>query len=137
MSRAFGFSQLGTAAAEKADANLGANIVSVMQAGAFFGALFAYPLADKFGRKPGLLVAAFCALIGGLMQAVASGNLDVLYVGRVIEGLGLGAATMLTPVYISENAPSGHTRHVNSHIPVHGSHWLDVGVLDQLWRLAE
>ena len=102
MSRAFGFSQLPTAAAEKADANLGANIVSVMQAGAFFGALFAYPLADKFGRKPGLLVAALCALVGGLMQAAASGKLAVLYVGRVIEGLGLGAATMLTPVYISE-----------------------------------
>lgn len=45
--RAFGFSQLGTAAGDKADANLGANIVSVMQAGAFFGALFAYPVADK------------------------------------------------------------------------------------------
>ena len=36
------------------------------------------------------------------MQAAASGNLPCLYVGRVIEGLGLGAATMLTPVYISE-----------------------------------
>lgn len=36
------------------------------------------------------------------MQAASSGHLAVLYVGRVIEGLGLGAATMLTPVYISE-----------------------------------
>ena len=36
------------------------------------------------------------------MQAAATGNLSVLYVGRVIEGLGLGAATMLTPVYIAE-----------------------------------
>ena len=36
------------------------------------------------------------------MQAVASGHVSVLYVGRVIEGLGLGAVTMLTPVYISE-----------------------------------
>ena len=45
--KAFGFSQLSTAQAEKADANLSADIVSVMQAGAFFGALFAYPVADK------------------------------------------------------------------------------------------
>jgi MFS family permease len=97
---AFGFSQLSTAAAEKADANLSANIVSVMQAGAFFGALFAYPIADKsvmsiillgesnlltvsirFGRKPSLLIAALFALVGGLMQAAASGNLPCLYVG--------------------------------------------------------
>ena len=39
------------------------------------------------------------------MQAASSGNLPCLYIGRFIEGLGLGAATMLTPTYISENAP--------------------------------
>lgn len=76
-----------------------------MQAGAFAGALAANPLSDKYGRKPGLLVAAFFAALGGLMQAASSGNLGALYAGRFIEGLGLGAATMLTPTYISENAP--------------------------------
>ncbi len=45
--KAFGFSQLSTDQAKKADANLSADIVSVMQAGAFFGALFAYPVADR------------------------------------------------------------------------------------------
>ncbi|KAL9077908.1 MAG: hypothetical protein Q9157_003175 [Trypethelium eluteriae] len=97
---------LGDAKAVKlADANLSANIVSVMQAGAFAGALAANPIADKWGRKPGLLVAAVLAGIGGMMQAASSGNLGALYTGRLIEGLGLGAATMLTPTYISENAP--------------------------------
>jgi MFS family permease len=76
-----------------------------MQAGAFAGALLANPIADKWGRKPGLLVAAFFAAIGGMMQAAFEGKLAVLYVGRFIEGLGLGGATMLTPTYISENAP--------------------------------
>ncbi|EMC90847.1 hypothetical protein BAUCODRAFT_127531 [Baudoinia panamericana UAMH 10762] len=84
---------------------LSANIVSVMQAGAFAGALLANPIADRYGRKPGLLTAATFAAIGGLMQAASSGSLGALYAGRVIEGLGLGAATMLTPTYISENAP--------------------------------
>ncbi|KAI9659319.1 MAG: hypothetical protein M1821_001577 [Bathelium mastoideum] len=103
---AFGYSKLGSKTAIKlADANLSANIVSVMQAGAFAGALLAFPIADKYGRKPGLLTAAFFAAIGGLMQAASSGNLGCLYAGRFIEGLGLGAATMLTPTYISENAP--------------------------------
>ena len=78
-----------------------------MQAGAFFGALFAYPLADKYGRKPGLLGAAVLAGLGGLLQAAAFGHLEAMYVGRTIEGLGLGAATMLTPTYIAENAPRG------------------------------
>ncbi|KAK5163353.1 uncharacterized protein LTR77_010726 [Saxophila tyrrhenica] len=102
---AFGFSDLGTDAAENANANLSANIVSVMQAGAFFGALLAYPIADKLGRKPGLLIAATLAFIGGLLQVVSFGHLEPLYVGRTVEGLGLGAATMLTPTYISENSP--------------------------------
>lgn len=30
---------------------------------------------------------------------------DALYVGRFIAGLGVGAASMLTPLYVSENAP--------------------------------
>lgn len=76
-----------------------------MQAGAFFGALLAYPIADKYGRKPGLLGAAVLAGLGGVMQAASSGHLEAMYVGRTIEGLGLGAATMLTPTYLAENSP--------------------------------
>jgi MFS family permease len=30
---------------------------------------------------------------------------DALYVGRLIAGIGVGAASMLTPLYVSENAP--------------------------------
>ena len=65
-----------------AAANLSANIVSVMQAGAFAGALIAFPISDAIGRKKGLLIAAFFAAIGGLMQAAASGKIACLYVGR-------------------------------------------------------
>ena len=85
--------------------NLSANIVSVMQAGAFAGALIANPVSDKLGRRPGLLIAAAFAGVGAILQAASSGQLACMYVGRFVEGLGLGAATMLTPTYISENAP--------------------------------
>jgi len=39
------------------------------------------------------------------MQAAASGQLSVMYIGRFISGVGVGAASMLVPLYISENAP--------------------------------
>jgi MFS family permease len=37
--------------------------------------------------------------------STSSGNLAVMYVGRFIAGLGVGAASMLTPLYVSECAP--------------------------------
>ena len=63
-------------------ANLSANIVSTLQAGCFFGSLFSGYIADKFGRKPALLMAAGFACIGVIMQCAATGNLPVMYVGR-------------------------------------------------------
>lgn len=88
-----------------AQSNLSANLVSVMQAGAVAGALLANPLADKLGRKPALLIVSVIAFIGGILQGVAFGHLACFYVGRFVEGLGLGGATMVAPTYVSENAP--------------------------------
>ena len=63
-------------------AALSSNIVSVIQAGAFLGAIIAMWLADRIGRKPSLIVASIVVSIGVAMQAGASGNLGVLYAGR-------------------------------------------------------
>ncbi|KAI5480531.1 MFS transporter, quinate permease [Pseudohyphozyma bogoriensis] len=83
------------------------NIVSVYQAGAFFGSLSAYPLGTLAGRKTGLLVSALVFTLGaGIMLAGnASRGLAPIYAGRVIAGYGIGAASNLTPLYISEIAP--------------------------------
>lgn len=78
-----------------------------MQLGAFAGALLTNPLADKLGRKPSLMIIAVVAFIGGLLQAFAYGHLSCFYIGRFVEGLGLGGATMLAPTYVAENAPRG------------------------------
>ncbi|RKU39802.1 hypothetical protein DL546_000837 [Coniochaeta pulveracea] len=88
-----------------AAANLSANLVTTMQAGAFAGALLANPLADRLGRKPALLVVSIFAFIGGILQAFSYGSFACFYVGRFVEGLGLGGATMVAPSYVSENSP--------------------------------
>ncbi|KAJ5550620.1 hypothetical protein N7535_001435 [Penicillium sp. DV-2018c] len=88
-----------------AAANLSANIVSTLQAGCFFGALIASPIAEKWGRRMALISAALTAIIGIVMQTAASGHLEAMYIGRVICGLGVGAASMINPLYVSENAP--------------------------------
>jgi len=89
----------------KTDPNLSGNLVTVVQAGAVAGALLANPFADKLGRRPGLLIVSIFAFIGGLLQALSFGRLSCFYVGRFVEGLGLGGATMLAPTYVSENSP--------------------------------
>ncbi|KAI0184527.1 general substrate transporter [Xylaria flabelliformis] len=88
-----------------ASANLQANIVSVLQAGCFVGALAAYPLADLWGRKWCLVYASIFTLAGVILQAAASGHLEPLYIGRFVAGLGVGASSVVNPIYVAENAP--------------------------------
>ncbi|KAI9703426.1 MAG: hypothetical protein M1820_005898 [Bogoriella megaspora] len=84
-----------------------ANIVSVYQAGAFFGALFAYVFNHFIGRKKSLLVFALLFTLGAGLTLGATGarGLGLIYAGRVLGGVGVGGASMCTPIYISEIAP--------------------------------
>ncbi|KAI5366516.1 Putative major facilitator, sugar transporter, major facilitator superfamily [Septoria linicola] len=86
-------------------ANLEANIVSTLQAGCFLGAIVAGWVADKLGRRIGMMIAAVLAIIGSVMQAAAAGHFPVMYIGRFVAGVGVGGASMITPLYTSENAP--------------------------------
>ncbi|SPO06990.1 related to quinate transport protein [Cephalotrichum gorgonifer] len=86
-------------------ADLAGNLVTTMQAGAVLGALISSPFADWKGRKPSLLGVAITGFVGAIMQTFAFGHLPAFYIGRFIEGIGLGAGTMLAPTYVSENSP--------------------------------
>lgn len=80
-------------------ANLQANIVTTLQCGCFVGALSTGIIADKIGRRYNLILAAILAIIGTIMQAAAMGHIAAIFVGRFIAGLGVGAASMVTPLY--------------------------------------
>lgn len=80
-------------------------VVSGLQAGAFFGVLITSIIADRLGRKSSLAISGIVFDIGALMQTLAVGNLDWFFYGRIISGVGVGAASMLTPVFVSETAP--------------------------------
>lgn len=80
-------------------------VVSGSTLGGAIGALAGGPLADRFGRRWTLLLSGVLFSLGALMSAV-SGDLPSLLAGRVVVGLGVGAASVLVPVYIAELAPS-------------------------------
>lgn len=84
-----------------------ANIVSVYQAGAFFGSLSAYVSAYFVGRKNSLYVFAVVFMIGAGMMLGANGDrgLGLIYGGRVLAGVGVGGCSMIVPIYISELSP--------------------------------
>ncbi|KAI2617974.1 general substrate transporter [Hypomontagnella submonticulosa] len=87
-------------------ANASSNVVALLNAGAFFGALIP-PLIVKFvGRKSLLAVASFLFLLGGILQVAASGpTLGMIYAGRVIAGLGVGLISNVAPVFVAECSP--------------------------------
>jgi MFS family permease len=68
-------------------ANLSSNIVSIIQAGAFAGALIASWLANKIGRRWSLIVSSILVFFGVAFQAGASGHIEMLYVGRYFHVL--------------------------------------------------
>ncbi len=80
-------------------------VTSIALAGAAVGAAFAGRLADRHGRRPILLITASVFVAGALLSAVASG-LSLLLAGRLLVGVGIGAASMLTPLYLAEIAPA-------------------------------
>ncbi|PMD37565.1 putative quinate permease [Hyaloscypha variabilis F] len=86
---------------------LSANIVSCYQAGAFFGAIAAYVAAFFLGRTSGLAVFSAIFVLGSGLMLGANGErgLGLIYAGRVLAGFGVGGASNLAPIYISEISP--------------------------------
>ncbi|KAG0295557.1 hypothetical protein BGZ96_011507 [Linnemannia gamsii] len=84
--------------------SLQGGIVASMAAGSFFGALLAGPLGDKISRRRTIMLAACIWIIGSIIQC-ASVNTSMLIVGRIINGVAVGLASMIVPVYQSEIAP--------------------------------
>ena len=72
--------------------------------GCILGAAVAGVLGDRFGRKPILMVTAVLFFVSALFCAVAP-TFSVLILARIVGGLGVGMASVLAPMYISEFAP--------------------------------
>lgn len=69
--------------------------------GAFFGAIFAFVLGDRLGRKKAIFIGLTCNTIGAILQ-VLSWSLSQMIVGRIINGFGMGLTSSTCPVYQAE-----------------------------------
>ena len=92
-------------------------LVSSALIGCIVGGIFGGLISKKFGRRNGLILAAILFLISALGSAMPEmflapiGELDHTYstifiLYRIIGGIGVGLASMLSPLYIAEIAPA-------------------------------
>ena len=81
----------------------GFNVASMLL-GCAAGAFFAGTLADKFGRKPVMIVTAIAFIISAWGSGISTSSPMFVFF-RITGGLSVGAASVLAPAYISEIAP--------------------------------
>ena len=86
------------------DASLGFTVGSLL-IGCAVGAFFAGRLADVIGRRMVMVLAALLFVVGALVQGL-TGVHEVFIVARFAGGMAVGAASVLSPLYISEMAPA-------------------------------
>ncbi|OQE28779.1 hypothetical protein PENSTE_c003G07737 [Penicillium steckii] len=87
------------------NAEVSSNVVSLLTAGCFFGAILGPFVNERFGRRYSIMGFVMIFLIGAAVQTAASSELSYMYGGRVIAGFGIGGMSAITPVFVSENCP--------------------------------
>jgi len=79
--------------------------VSIALIGSAIGAWFAGLLAEKYGRRRVMLIAATLFIAAAIGQAFPFGITDLL-LWRLLGGAGIGVASVMAPMYIAEIAPA-------------------------------
>jgi sugar porter (SP) family MFS transporter len=79
--------------------------VSCILIGCATGAIIAGKLADRFGRRFVLLACALCFAASGIGAGMAT-TFPAFIAFRILGGLGVGAAAMVSPMYIAETVPA-------------------------------
>ena len=80
-------------------------VAASLALGAALGCIIAGSISDRYGRRKGLLLAAAVFGLSALAMALAPGR-NFFIGARCMAGIGVGMASMLSPMYIAEVSPA-------------------------------
>lgn len=118
-------------------------VISSALIGTVIGAIFASRPADKWGRRPVLIAIALLYLLSAVGCAFSNGPV-LLFIFRLIGGFGVGASSVVAPMYISEISPANvrgrmtamfQLNVITGMLVAYTSNWLLYDALDNAWRM--
>lgn len=80
-------------------------LVGILSIVSLFGSLAGGRTSDAIGRKWTMALAAVVFQIGAVIMTL-SPSFEVLLIGRLLAGIGIGFGVMIAPVYIAEISPT-------------------------------
>lgn len=80
-------------------------IVALLSIGTLFGALIAAPIADWIGRKRSIVIWCCIFCVGIIVQITATDKWYQIMLGRLVAGFGVGALSLLVPMYQVSQCP--------------------------------
>ncbi|KAI1258787.1 general substrate transporter [Xylariaceae sp. FL1019] len=85
------------------DAKLQSTVTAIYDIGCFLGAIATIWIGERLGRKKTILLGTTIMSIGAILQ-VAAFDLSMMFVGRIIAGIGNGINTSTAPVWQGETS---------------------------------
>lgn len=81
-------------------------IVAGVSFGGLFGSLLLGKLADKWGRRTGLIICTSLISIASVIQGAGHNVWGVVLFGRIVSGFCIGGLSAVCPMYLSETSPA-------------------------------
>ncbi|SFC86565.1 sugar porter family MFS transporter [Clostridium uliginosum] len=118
-------------------------VVSSILIGGVIGVLISGSFSDWIGRKKVLAISAILFAVSSVIQSLAP-NVAVIILARLVGGVGIGMASVLSVTYISEVAPShmrgrlGSTYQFACAIGIVSVYFINAGIMngaDSVWKI--
>lgn len=108
-------------------------IVAIYEIGCFTGALLAFIVAERLGRRSTIRLGSIWMIAGSLIQTFAYGRAQMI-IGRIVSGIGMGCINSTAPVLQAEVSPkASRGRYACAQLStlnlgIFLSYWIDYGM---------